>query len=166
MSEKLRVSFNSPQCGWMSFELRAGDESVAETVSYTPYDSLVDLINALIKILAGEDTQVMVRWAHNPDELDFVFSAGGDEVRLEVDWYRDHLRAEGAGERLFSFTGSRLEVCRPFWKALRDLRGDVEVDEFARNWRREFPERELGWLTEGIGAHEQKGARGVETADR
>jgi hypothetical protein len=155
MSEKLRVSFNSPQCGWMSFELRAGEQSLTDAVSYTPYDSLADLINTLIKLLS-DDTELRVRWAHNPDELDFKFSARGDEARLEVEWYRDHLRAEGTGERMFSYAGSRLDVCHPFWKALCDLQADVEVDEFARNWRREFPERELQWLSEGIRAAKRK----------
>lgn len=161
MSEKLRVSFNSPQCGWMSFELRAGGQSLAETVSYTPYDSLVDLINALIKLLE-DDAALTVKWAHNPDELDFNFSASGVSVKLEVVRYRDHLRAEGAGERVFSYAGSRLDVYHPFWKALRDLQGDIEVDEFARNWRREFPESELRRLTEDIEAHKRKQAHGAE----
>lgn len=162
MSEKLRVSFNSPQCGWMSFELRAGEQSVAEAVSYTPYDSLVDLIDALCNILAGEDAQARVRWAHNPDEMDFVFGAGGDEARLEVDWYRDSLREGATGERVFAYAGSRLDVCYPFWKALSDLQADIEVDEFTRNWRREFPAREMLRLTESIEAERQKQSRRAE----
>ncbi|HEX8459263.1 MAG TPA: hypothetical protein VF656_18370 [Pyrinomonadaceae bacterium] len=160
MDEKLRVVFNSPQCGWMSLELRAGAHSLAETVSYTPYDSLADLIYALGKILGGE-AEAIVRWAHDPDEMDFKFSASGDEARLEVAWYKNHLRVAGTGENVFSFAGSRLDVCRPFWKALRGLRGDVEVDEFARNWHREFPERELRRLTEEIKTYRPKSALGA-----
>jgi hypothetical protein len=164
MSEKLRVVFNSPQCGWMSFELRAGAHSVAETVAYAPYDSLVDLINALVRLLGDADEVLTVKWAHDPDELDFKFDAAGGRVTLEVDWYRNRLRAAGTGERKFSFNGSRLDVCLPFWDALGDLQSDIEVDEFARNWRREFPAREMRRLTEVIGAHRQKQARGAEPA--
>jgi hypothetical protein len=161
MSEKLSVSFNSPQCGWMSFELRAGERSLAETVSYTPYDSLVDLIDALVKLLK-DDTELTVTWAHNPDELDFNFSARGDEAKLEVERYRDSLRTGVTGERAFTYAGSRLDVCHPFWKALRDLQADIEVDEFARNWRREFPAREVLRLTAEIEAEKQKLPRGAE----
>ncbi|HLL15085.1 MAG TPA: hypothetical protein VK388_08475 [Pyrinomonadaceae bacterium] len=161
MSEKLRVSFNSPQCGWMSFELRAGERSLAEAVSCAPYDSLVDLINALVKLLR-DDVELTIKWAHDPDELDFKFSAGGDEARLEVDWYRDSVRDGATGERVFTFEGSRLDVCYPFWKALSDLQADIEVDEFARNWRREFPAREMLRLTEEIEAEKQKQPRRAE----
>lgn len=145
----------------MSFELRAGAESLTDTVAYTPYDSLVDLINALGQLLRDDDSGgATVRWAHNPDELDFTFSAsGGEAAQLDVDWYRDQLRADGVtGERVFSFTGSRLDVCQPFWQALRDLQSDVEVDEFTRNWGREFPARELQQLTGEIEAYRQKRA--------
>jgi hypothetical protein len=161
MNEKLHVSFNSPQCGWMSFELRAGEQSVAEAVSYTPYDSLVDLIDALVKLLK-DDTELTVKWAHDPDEFDFNFRARGDEAKLEVEWYQDSLRAGATGELVFDFAGSRLEVCHPFWKALRDLQADIEVDEFARNWRREFPAREMLRLTEAIEAEKRKHPQGAE----
>jgi hypothetical protein len=161
MSEKLRVSFNSPQCGWMSFELRAGERSLAEAVSHAPYDSLGDLIDALVKLLR-QDTKLTVRWAHDPDEFDFNFSASGDEAGLEVEWYQDSLRAGATGERVFTFTGSRLDVCYPFWRALGDLQADIEVDEFARNWRREFPARELLRLAAEIEAAQQKYPRRAE----
>jgi len=155
MSEKLRVVFNSPQCGWMSFELKAGEQSLTNAVAYTPYDPLRDLINALAALLHA-DTELTVKWAYNPDELDFNFSARGEQATLEVDWYKGHLRSKGTGERVFSFQGSKLDLCQPFWKALRDLQDDIEVDEFARNWRREFPETEMEMLTGNITAYKQK----------
>lgn len=158
--EKLRVCFNSPQSGWMSFELRAGEQRLTDAVSYTPYDSLRDLINALSTILVS-DGDVKVKWAYNPDELDFNFRARGGLAELEVNWYRDHRRVEGTGERVFSFRGSKLDVCRPFWKALRDLQSDAEVDEFERNWRREFPTSELQRLTEAIKAYRQANESGT-----
>jgi hypothetical protein len=157
MSEKLRVVFNSPQCGWMSFELSAGEQSLTDAVCYTPYDSLTDLIRALSRLLA-DDTELTVKWAYNPDEVDFNFKARGDEAELEVRWYKNHLRIEGTGERVFFWQGSRLDLCHPFWKALRDIQSDTEVDEFTRNWRREFPEREMKQLTEDIEVYKRKQA--------
>ena len=161
MNEKLRVVFNSPQCGWMSFELSAGEQSLTDAVSCTPYDSLTDLIRALSQLLA-DDTELTVKWAYNPDEVDFNFRTRGDEAELEVKWYKNHLRIEGTGERIFFWQGSKFDVCHPFWEALRDIQCDREVDEFTRNWRREFPEAEMERLTGDITAYKQKQARGVE----
>jgi hypothetical protein len=162
MSETLHVSFNSPQCGWMSFELRAGEQSLIDAVSSAPYDSLRDLIRALSKLLV-DDTDLTVKWAYEPDEADFNFKAGGERAELEVKWYKNQLRLEGTGERVFFFEGSRLELCHPFWKALRDIQSDTEVDEFARNWRREFPESDMKRLTEDITAYKHKQAQRTDS---
>ena len=157
MSEKLRVSFNSPQCGWMSFELRAGEQSLVNAVSYTPYDSLRDLIDALSRLLS-EDIDLTVKWAFEPDEADFNFKARGERAELEVKWYKNHLRLAGTGERVFFFEGSRLDLCHPFWKALRDMQSDMEVDDFARNWGRKFPDSEMRRLSEDVAACKSKQA--------
>ena len=143
----------------MSFELRAGEQSLVDAVSSAPYDSLRDLIGALSTLLV-EDADLTVKWAYEPDEADFNFTARGERAELEVRWYKNHLRLAGTGERVFFFEGSRLDLCHPFWKALRDIQSDTEVDEFARNWRREFPESEMKRLTEDITAYKHKQARG------
>jgi hypothetical protein len=160
MSEKLSVSFNSPQCGWMSFELRAGERSLIEAVSSVPYDPLRDLICALSRLLL-EETELTVKWAYEPDEADFNFKARGRRAELEVKWYKNHLRLEGTGERVFFYEGSRLDLCHPFWKALRDIQNDMEVDDFTRNWGSEFPESEMKRLSEDIKAYKRKEAPGV-----
>jgi hypothetical protein len=41
-------------------------------------------------------------------------------------------------------------MCRSFWTELEDLRSRTVQDEFDRQWRREFPERELEELTKRI----------------
>jgi len=163
MNEKLHVVFNSPQCGWMSFELSAGEQSLIDAVSYTPYDSLTDLIRALSQLLVA-DAELTVKWAYEPDEVDFNFRASGDEAELEVKWYKNHLRVEGTGDRVFFWQGSRLDLCHPFWKALRDIQSDTEVDEFTRNWRREFPEAEMKQLTGDIRAQQRKQVQGADAS--
>lgn len=160
MSDKLQVVFNSPQCGWMSFELRAGEQSLTDAVCYTPYDPLSDLIRALSNLLQS-DTELTVKWAYNPDEIDFNFKTRGDEAELEVKWYKNHLRIEGTGESEFFWRGSKLDLCYPFWNAINGIQRDMEVDEFTRNWRREFPEAEMKQLTEDIRAYQQKQGRTV-----
>ena len=149
----------------MSFELRAGEQSLIDAVSFTPYDSLTDLIRALSQLLV-DDAELTVKWAYEPDEVDFNFRTRGGEAELEVKWYQNHLRVEGTGERVFFFQGSRLDLCHPFWKALRDIQIDTEVDEFTRNWRREFPEGEMKQLTEDIQAYKQKQAQSAKLSRR
>jgi hypothetical protein len=150
MAESLHVCFNSPQSGWMSFELSAGEQKFVEVVSYTPYDSVRDLVNAVATILVADTDEAVVRWGINPESLDFKFRSRGDEADLKVFRYLDHRRVLGEGELEFSFRGDRVELCRSFWKSLRALQGAAETDEFARNWRREFPARELGELTKSL----------------
>ena len=161
MDDKLHVVFNSPQCGWMSFQLRAGEQSLTDAVASAPYDSLPDLIRSLSRLLV-DDTELTVKWAYNPDEVDFHFKASGDEAELEVKWYKNQLRIEGTGERVFFFRGSRLDLCQPFWQAISDIQDDTEVDEFTRNWGREFPVAELKQLTADLQAYKRKQAHGAE----
>jgi hypothetical protein len=153
MSESLHVCFNSPQSGWMSFELSAGEQKFVEVVSYTPYDSVRDLINAVAAILVADTDEAVVRWGINPESLDFKFRSRGDDADLKVFRYLDEQRggsgADGS-ELVFSFSGDRVELCRSFWQALREMQGAAETDGFARNWRREFPARELEELTKSL----------------
>lgn len=149
----------------MSFELNAGEQSLIDAVCYTPYDSLTDLIRALSNLLT-DDTELTVKWAYEPDEADFNFKACGDEAEFEVKWYKNHLRVEGTGERVFFWQGSRLDLCHPFWRALSGIQSDTGVDEFTRNWRREFPARELEQLTEDIKAYKRKQAQSASPSER
>jgi hypothetical protein len=153
MNEKLLVSLESPQHGFMSLRLKAGDESFVTVVSHTPYDSLRDLVVALCAVLDG-DCEVIVKWNSEPEEYDFKLAARGEFASLLVIHYPDHRRSVETGSRVFSFEDSKAGVCGPFWKELRGLRGRTLQDEFDRQWRREFPERELNELAKRIKALE------------
>jgi hypothetical protein len=146
MSQKFRVSFNSPQSGWMSIGLKAGQESFVTAVSHAPYDSLRDLILALGKLLQGK-TSITVKWNREPEEYDFKLQCNGTSAQLDVIRYPDHRRLKSKSETVFSHHASALDLCLPFWKALRELHRDINVDEFDKNWRREFPEEEMQELT-------------------
>lgn len=149
MNQKLRVSLESPQHGFMSLRLSSGKESFVTVVSHAPYDSLHDLIKALCDMLAG-DGAAIVKWNSEPEEYDFKLAARGDSVQLDIIHYPDHRRLNAASSKVFSFRGSKLEACLPFWKELRGLRRRIAQDEFDRQWRREFPEREMQELTKRI----------------
>ncbi|HUQ33612.1 MAG TPA: hypothetical protein VM095_15940 [Pyrinomonadaceae bacterium] len=149
MNQKLLVSLESPQHGFMSLRLKAGEESFVAVVSHTPYDSLRDLVVALSALL-DNDCEVTVKWNSEPEEYDFQLAARGDVAQLLVIHYPDHRRAAETGNRVFSFEDSKAGVCVPFWTELRGLRARTIQDEFDRQWRREFPESELNELTKRI----------------
>jgi hypothetical protein len=152
MNPKLKVSFNSPQSGFMSIGLKAGGESFVTAVAHAPYDSLRDLIKALSALLAGEDN-LTVKWNREPEEYDFVLQREGVEARLRVTRYPNHRRVRSKSEQVFAHTAATpLALCEPFWKALRELHRDIAVDEFDKNWRRAFPEAEMQELTQSVRA--------------
>jgi hypothetical protein len=156
MSEEFRVSFESPQCGWMSVSLEARGARLVTSVAHAPYDSLVELMNALVSLLEGREREV-VRWNREPEELDFRFDARDGEVGLEVLRYADHRRASAS--IVFAVRAAKEELCGAFWRELRGLRRRCETDEFEQNWRRPFPEAELRRLTETFRDYKKKTVR-------
>jgi hypothetical protein len=156
MSKPFLVSFNSPQSGWMSLSLKAGEQSLVAAVSHTPDDSLSALIEALRATLDEGAHSITVKWNCEPDELDFEFRSEADRASLRVLHFPDHRRTKGSSRTLFSATGPKLELCLPFWRALRSLHRDIETDEFDRNWRRPFPETEMKHLTEAVRTYKRR----------
>ena len=153
----LRVSMESPQSGWMAMSLQAGEQNLALCVSHAPCDSLLDLMNALSIVLTsgGESS---VRWNCEPDEYDFKFTLRDDKVQLAVSHFPGHARKKIDGQVVFSLQDSALLICLPFWTALRDLRRRVEVNEFTRHWRREFPYEAMQRLTRAVKAAKRNDA--------
>lgn len=149
--QNLRVSIESPQSGWMAMSLHAGDQTLAMSVSHSPADSLLDLMDALSAVLTGGEEKI-VRWNCEPDEYDFIFTTASDEVQFDVAHFPDHRRKGIDAQTVLSLQDSALRVCLPFWTALRDLRRRVVVNEFARHWRRDFPNGAMQRLTKAIKA--------------
>ena len=149
MNQKLRVSLESPQHGFMSLRLSSETERFVAVVSHAPYDSLRDLIESLCNALAG-DYDTIVKWNSEPEEYDFRLAARDDSIKLDIVRYPDHRRLAESSSIVFSFGGSKLDACLPFWKELRGLHRRIAQDEFDRQWRREFPETEMQELTKRI----------------
>ncbi len=150
MKQPFRVVFNSPQSGYMSVGLHARARELVAAVAYQPDDSLRELIVGLTALLEGATPHVVVRWNCEPDELDFDLKVDGARLKLEVVHYLSHRRASHTSRVVFALTGTTTDICAAFWKSLRELHRDIEVDEFARHWRREFPEAELRALTHAL----------------
>jgi hypothetical protein len=47
----------------------------------------------------------------------------------------------------FAADGTFSEICRPFWKAVRDLQGRLTPRQLAEQWHREFPSAAFERLT-------------------
>lgn len=148
MSDELNVSLESPQSGWMSVRLLAGERQFLAVFGRGPYDSLRDLVSLLAEVAAGAGGGV-VRWNAEPEEFDFILAAEGEGAGLRVERYADHRREE-AGE-VFAHAGARRDLCLAFWRELHSLRERADTDAFRQNWRRSFPEREYQQLTDALG---------------
>ncbi|MBV9958082.1 MAG: hypothetical protein JO360_06650 [Acidobacteria bacterium] len=151
MDQALRVSFNSPQSGFMSIGLENDQQSFVAAVSHEPYDSVRDLINALLALLDGAE-RATVKWNQEPEEYDFEFIRTDEQVQLSVIRYTDHHRLAEKREQVFSHTGSVRGLCLSFREVLRRLHLDRRTDEYAKNWRREFPAAEFLQLKRRIKA--------------
>ncbi len=145
--EKLNISFNSPQCGFMSIGFTAGNRESHTTTAHAPHAAaLPELLRILTELLNDGQIQesFLLQWNRNPEEFDFEFRCKNDEkMRLEIFQYpteRRHLRER---EKVFEFEGKAREICEAFYETFARLRADKDTDEFEFNWRAAFPEKEF-----------------------
>ncbi|WP_133296159.1 hypothetical protein [Zooshikella ganghwensis] len=134
--------------GWVDFRIIDNHKEIFhDSFSYTPYDSFLELINALhdIKTCSGF-VEKKVTFNTEPLEYDFCFTKSEGVVSLEIKDYKDYRRA-GNTEAMFAVKGSYDEICIPFWRGLRKLKGKNSQEELDRAWHRAFPLLELEKLT-------------------
>jgi hypothetical protein len=146
MSEEFRIQFGDLLSGWLPIELLMGNQQLFFYASYTPYDSLRELLDALISFLAAEG-QSTARWNTEPIEYDFVFIAGESVSSPEVVEYPDHRRRLDLGKTVYIANKSQMQIALPFWRQLRRVK---YRPGFVDQWKRAFPSRELGVLHDFI----------------
>lgn len=140
MSEKLEVSFNSPQCGWMSVGFSGGEKEFHTTTAHAPHENaLSELLGILSALLEADNFDKTLKWNRDPEEFDFVFQKNGEKTRLEIIEYPTDERELLSGEKVFSYEGATKEVCGAFFETFRQLYAEREADEFEQNWRQPFP---------------------------
>ena len=152
MKRKLEVSFNSPQCGWMSIGLDDGVNEFHTTTAHAPHElALSELLRILTALLddrdgslsGSEDTrdgkEYLLKWNRDPEEFDFRFLRNGDDVTLEIYQYPTDDRESSERELVFSHHGMTHDVCKAFAETFEQLYADRETDEFEFNWRQPFP---------------------------
>src|SRR5687767_8375208 len=95
MSSKLEVSFNSPQCGWMSIGFDDGASEFHTTTAHAPHErALPELLHILTALLdeASAENEYVLNWNRNPEEFDFRFVRAGENLTLEIYQYPSEKR--------------------------------------------------------------------------
>ncbi|CAN5528701.1 hypothetical protein BH18ACI1_BH18ACI1_20650 [soil metagenome] len=142
MSGKLEVSFNSPQCGWMSIGFDDGATEFHTTTAHAPHKrALAELLLILSDLLDKNSAQkkYVLQWNRNPEEFDFRFVREGENVLLEIYQYPTKERESTERELVYSHQGKVKDVCAAFAETFNQLYADHETDEFEQNWRQPFP---------------------------
>ena len=140
--KKLEVSFNSPQCGWMSIGFDDGKSEFHTTTAHAPHEkALPELLQILSELLDvnSPDREYVLHWNRNPEEFDFRFVRSGENVRLEIYQFPTEVREAVNRELVYSHEGNVKDVCASFYETFAQLYEDRETDEFEFNWRQPFP---------------------------
>jgi hypothetical protein len=142
MPNKLEVSFNSPQCGWMSIGFDDGKSEFHTTTAHSPHSkALAELLQILSDLLGAnsEQNEYVLQWNRNPEEFDFRFARMGDDVRLEIYQYPTEERESANREQVFAHTGKLKDICAAFAETFNQLYEARATDEFESNWHQPFP---------------------------
>lgn len=143
--QAFKVRFHDVKNGWMTVVITSFEQSLSFSASYTPYDSIQELVNALFDFLSWSESESVVRWNEQPNEYQFIFVNAGGKAEFKV--YEISQRVSGKSlEPVFSVSGSHLQIALPFWRALRDLE-TTPAHNYEAEWRKSFPSRELAVLT-------------------
>lgn len=144
MPGKLEVSFNSPQCGWMSIGFEDGKTEFHTTTAHAPHAAaLPELMSILSDMAGGEGTkEYLLKWNRDPEEFDFRFVRDDDKVLMQIYQYPTDERDESERQLVFTHLDTVGRVCGAFAKTFEQLYEDRETDEFEFNWRQPFPFKE------------------------
>ena len=142
---KLEVSFNSPQCGWMSIGFEDGLGEFHTTTAHTPHEFALPELMSILTALRDDSSQqneYLLKWNRDPEEFDFRFVRDGDAATIEIYEYPTDERDPSDRGLVFLHNGNVRDVCRAFAATFEQLHADRDTDEFEFNWRQPFPQRE------------------------
>lgn len=151
MSGKLEVSFNSPQCGWMSIGFEDGANEFHTTTAHAPHsNALSELLNTLVGLLDQDGFSSVLKWNRNPEEFDFVFKRDGENVLFEIIEYPTEERDSDKSEKVYSYVGDAKPFAEAFRVTFEQLYEERNIDEFEDNWHQKFPLVEFEKLSKAI----------------
>jgi len=142
----LEVSFNSPQCGWMSIGFDDGVSEFHTTTAHAPHEFALSELMKILASLADRKTaqnEYVLKWNRDPEEFDFRFVRDGGNLLIEIYQFPTDERDASERELVFAHTGAVAEVIAAFAETFDQLYADRETDEFEFNWRQPFPYREF-----------------------
>lgn len=142
MPGKLEVSFNSPQCGWMSIGFADGVNEFHTTTAHAPHAAALPALMQILATIAEPDStenEFTLKWNRDPEEFDFRFLRNGRKLLLEIYQYPTDKREAGEGELVFSHEGAVDMIVQAFAETFEQLYADRDTDEFEFNWRQPFP---------------------------
>jgi hypothetical protein len=142
MSNKLEVSFNSPQCGFMSIGFDDGVNEFHTTTAHTPHEKALPELLQILSALINENSEQkehVLHWNREPEEFDFRFVRSGETLTLEIYQFPGEARQLSEREKVFSYTGDLFETVTAFHNTFSQLYQDKDTDEFEFNWRQPFP---------------------------
>jgi hypothetical protein len=156
MSVKLEVSFNSPQCGWMSIGFSDGQNEFHTTTAHAPHQlALPNLLQILTSLLDpnSAEHEYILKWNRDPEEFDLRFLRGdGESVLFELYQYPTDERELATRDLVFTHFGAITDVVKAFAETFDQLYQDRETDEFEFNWRQPFPLKAFNEFREKLDA--------------
>ena len=145
MANELEISFNSPQCGWMSIGFSSGGGEFHTTTSHAPYAAALPELMQILTLLNDPDApenEYLLRWNRDPEEFDFRFVREGSRLLIEIFQYPNDERDASERAKVFEHVGSVDEVTSAFAATFEQLFKDRNTDEFEFHWRQAFPLKE------------------------
>lgn len=153
MSSKLEVSFNSPQCGWMSIGFEDGVSEFHTTTAHAPHEFALPELMRILTALASKGAnpadregvvsdEYVLQWNRDPEEFDFRFVREGDGLLIEIYQFPTEERDSSERELVYSHHGTVKDTIAAFAETFEQLYEDRETDEFEFNWRQPFPHSE------------------------
>ncbi|MFZ1700352.1 MAG: hypothetical protein WBO10_05480 [Pyrinomonadaceae bacterium] len=141
----LEVSFNSPQCGWMSIGFEDGVSEFHTTTAHAPHAAALPELMTILAKLADRDSsenEYLLKWNRDPEEFDFRFLREGEKLNIEIYQYPTDERDSAERELVFTHEGTVRTTCAAFAATFEQLYEDRDTDEFEFNWRQPFPYHE------------------------
>ncbi|MBW3625448.1 MAG: hypothetical protein KY468_18795 [Armatimonadetes bacterium] len=125
--------------GWLWTTLTAPSFNLEFPASDVPYDSIIQLTDAILSLLTYQGPAVVL-WNSEPIEHEFRFHRDVENVHLTVVEFPDERRTMNAGDAIGDVTGSITGLLSPFVGTLQRL---ADNENFRNEWDWDFPAERL-----------------------
>ena len=142
MAQNFQVSFNSPQCGWMSVGFKNNENEFHSTTAHTPFSNALSEILKCLSLLIetkNEQDKFKIEWSRNPERFDLFFTQYNGTIHFQVVQYPTIDQKAEDGEIVFSHNGNVKDFYSAFHETFAQLYEARETDEFEANWKQPFP---------------------------